>query len=68
MPTVYGSFSVAADEERQELFYTVQHSGAVMVFNKKASARDNDVAVRMILGKSRSWPTRTGLPSIRCGS
>jgi DNA-binding beta-propeller fold protein YncE len=52
MPTVYGSFSVAADEERQELFYTVQHSGAVMVFNKKASARDNDVAVRMILGKS----------------
>ena len=52
MPTVYGSFGVAADEERQELFYTVQHSGAVMVFNKKASARDNDIAVRMILGKS----------------
>ena len=43
---------MAADEERQELFFTVQHSGAVMVFNKKASARDNDVAVRMILGKS----------------
>lgn len=52
MPTVYGSFGVAADEERQELFFTVQHSGAVMVFKKTASARANDVAVRMILGKS----------------
>jgi len=52
MPTVYGSFSVAADEDRQELFFTVQHSGAVMVFNKAASARSNDAAVRMILGKS----------------
>ena len=52
IPTVYGSFSVAADEERQELFFTVQHSGAVMVFNKTASSRANDVAVRMILGKS----------------
>ena len=52
MPTVYGSFGVAADEERQELFFTVQHSGAVMVFDKAASARDKDVATRMILGKS----------------
>jgi DNA-binding beta-propeller fold protein YncE len=52
MPTVYGSFGVAADEEQQELFFAVQHSGAVMVFKKTASARAGDVAVRMILGKS----------------
>jgi DNA-binding beta-propeller fold protein YncE len=61
MPTVYGSFGVAADEERQELFYTVQHSGAVMVFDKKASARANDVAVRMILGKSTQMADPHGI-------
>ena len=50
IPTVYGSFGVTADEEKGELFLTVQHSGAVMVFRKNAVAEEP--ALRMILGKS----------------
>lgn len=57
--TVYGSFGIAADEEKQELFVTVQHSGAVMVFRKNAGPQDP--AVRMILGPSTQMADAHGI-------
>ena len=47
--TPYGSFGIAVDEARDELFFTVQHSGAIMTFPKTAT---DEPASRMILGKS----------------
>jgi hypothetical protein len=52
---------MAADEKKQELFVTVQHSGAVMVFKKSAERPCNDVAVRMILGKSTQMADPHGI-------
>ena len=36
LTTPYGSFGMAVDEEQQELFLTVQHDGAVVVWPKTA--------------------------------
>jgi DNA-binding beta-propeller fold protein YncE len=38
--TPHGSFNMAADEEAEELFFTVQHSHAVVVFPKRANGED----------------------------
>jgi DNA-binding beta-propeller fold protein YncE len=51
--TPHGTFGIAVDEEDQELFLTVQHSHAVLVFPKMASG--DDLPLRSLQGD------RTGL-------
>jgi len=41
-------FAVAADEEAQELFLTVQHPSAVLVYSK--TAKDNEAPLRILEG------------------
>jgi DNA-binding beta-propeller fold protein YncE len=51
--TPHGSFNIAVDEEKQEMFLTIEHSHAVVVFPKMANGEDNPL--RYIQGD------RTGL-------
>jgi DNA-binding beta-propeller fold protein YncE len=51
--TPHGTFGIAVDEDKQELFLTVQHSHAVLVFPKMASG--DDLPLRSLQGD------RTGL-------
>jgi DNA-binding beta-propeller fold protein YncE len=46
--TPYGAFGMTVDEERGEMFMTIQHDGAVQVFKKSAEKREN--AIRLIQG------------------
>lgn len=54
--TPYGAYGIAVDEEKNELFMTIQHDGAVMVFNKNAKGQEN--ATRLLQGDK----TRMGDP------
>lgn len=36
----YGAFGIAVDEEREELFITIQHNNAVIVYRKAASGEE----------------------------
>ena len=40
LDTPHGTFGIAVDEEHQELFLTVQHDSAVVVFNKTATGEE----------------------------
>jgi len=51
--TPYGAFGMTVDEERGEMFVTIQHDGAIQVFRKEAKGPEN--AIRLIQGN------RTGL-------
>ncbi|MBI4481779.1 MAG: hypothetical protein HY652_02700, partial [Acidobacteria bacterium] len=51
--TPHGTFGIAVDEQRQELFLTVQHDNAVVVFHKMA--QEDDPPIRLLQGD------RTGL-------
>ena len=53
LTTPYGAFGMTVDEERGEIFVTIQHDGAVQVYPKAAKADEN--AIRLIQGN------RTGL-------
>ena len=46
--TPYGAFGMTVDEERGEMFMTIQHDGAIQTFKKSAEKRDN--AIRLIQG------------------
>jgi 6-phosphogluconolactonase (cycloisomerase 2 family) len=46
--TPHGTYGVAVDEQRQELFLTVEHTNAVVVYPKMA--KDDDQALRTIQG------------------
>src|SRR6266540_2423504 len=46
--TPYGGFGMTVDEERGEMFMTIQHDGAVQVFKKSAENKDN--AIRLLQG------------------
>jgi DNA-binding beta-propeller fold protein YncE len=61
--TPYGAFGITVDEQREEMFVTIQHDGAVQVYNKYARgsvasrgragddpATKNDDAIRLIQG------------------
>jgi DNA-binding beta-propeller fold protein YncE len=41
--TPHGSFGIAVDEEDHEMFLTIEHSHAVVVFPKTANAEDNPI-------------------------
>ena len=51
--TPHGTFGIAVDEEKQEMFLTVQHSNAVVVYPKAAEGEDSPI--RLLQGN------RTGL-------
>ncbi|HJT89136.1 MAG TPA: hypothetical protein VJ732_14815 [Bryobacteraceae bacterium] len=46
--TPHGTFGIAVDEEKQEMFLTVQHDNAIVVFNK--SAKGVEAPLRVIQG------------------
>lgn len=46
--TPHGTFGIAVDEEKQELFLTVQHDNAIVVYNK--SAKGTEAPVRVVQG------------------
>lgn len=46
--TPHGTFGIAVDEERKELFLTVQHDNAIVVFNK--SAKGVEAPLRVVQG------------------
>ena len=51
--TPHGTFGIAVDEEKQELFLTVQHDSAIVVYKK--SAQGTEAPLRVVQGD------RTGL-------
>ncbi len=53
LSTPHGAFGIAVSEEHDELFVTVQHDQAIVVYHKTAS--ENDSPIRLIQGD------RTGL-------
>jgi DNA-binding beta-propeller fold protein YncE len=46
--TPHGTFGIAVDEERKELYLTVQHDSAIVVFNK--SAKGVEAPLRVVQG------------------
>jgi DNA-binding beta-propeller fold protein YncE len=48
LTTPYGAFGMTMDEERGEMFVTIQHDGAIQVYPKTAKGDEN--AVRLIQG------------------
>ncbi len=46
--TPYGAFGMTVDEERGEMFFTIQHDGAIQIYKKGAKGDDN--AIRLIQG------------------
>jgi DNA-binding beta-propeller fold protein YncE len=46
--TPHGTFGIAVDEEKQELFLTVQHDNAIVVYNK--SAKGTEAPLRVLQG------------------
>ena len=48
LTTPYGAFGLTMDEERGEMFVTIQHDGAIQVYKKDAKA--NEDAIRLIQG------------------
>lgn len=45
----YGNFGAAVDESRQEMYLTLQHNAAIMVYKKSSGMKDT--AVRLIQGE-----------------
>jgi DNA-binding beta-propeller fold protein YncE len=48
LTTPYGAFGMTMDEERGEMYVTIQHDGAIQVYPKSAKGDEN--AVRLIQG------------------
>ena len=48
LETPHGTFGIAVDEERQELFLTVQHDSAVVVYRK--TAEGEEAPIRLLQG------------------
>ena len=46
--TPHGTFGIAVNEETQELFLTIQHDSAVVVYNKMA--QEDDSPIRLLQG------------------
>jgi DNA-binding beta-propeller fold protein YncE len=46
--TPHGTFGIAVDEQKQELFLTVQHDNAIVVYNK--SAKGTEAPLRVVQG------------------
>ena len=48
LATPHGTFGIAVDEQNQELFLTIQHDNAVVVYNKMAA--DEEAPLRLLQG------------------
>ncbi len=48
LATPHGTFGIAVDEQNQELFLTIQHDNAVVVYNKMAA--DDEAPLRLLQG------------------
>ena len=48
LETPHGTFGIAADEKAKEVFLTIQHDSAVVVYDKKA--RDTQPPIRLLQG------------------
>src|SRR5262249_5849055 len=48
LETPHGTFGIAVDEGRQELYLTVEHQNSVVIYRKNASGKDKPV--RQIVG------------------
>ena len=48
--TPHGTFGIAVDEERKEIFLTIQHSNAMVVYEK--TAQGEDAPLRIVQGNS----------------
>ena len=48
LETPHGTFGIAADEKTREVFLTIQHDSAVVVYDKKA--RDQEPPIRLLQG------------------
>jgi 6-phosphogluconolactonase (cycloisomerase 2 family) len=48
LTTPYGAFGLTVDEERNEMFVTIQHDGAIQTYKK--DAKGNEDAIRLIQG------------------
>jgi len=48
-PSPYGNFGAAVDESRQEMYLTLQHNSAIMVYKKSSGMKD--FATRLIQGE-----------------
>ena len=46
--TPYGAFGLTVDEDRGEIFLTIQHDGAIQIYPKSAKGEEN--AIRLIQG------------------
>jgi DNA-binding beta-propeller fold protein YncE len=46
--TPYGAFGMTVDEERGEMFFTIQHDGAIQIYKK--GAKGEEPAIRLIQG------------------
>ena len=46
--TPYGAFGMTVDEDRGEMFFTIQHDGAIQTYRKGTTGEDN--AIRLIQG------------------
>ena len=73
--TPYGAFGLTVDEQREEMFVTIQHDGAIQVYQIEGERRESRTGWCIFPRRQRDssdsgspdavWPTRTALPSIR---
>ena len=64
LKTPHGTFGIAIDDRRNEMFLTTQHDATVVVFRKDANGDDASAAAAAG-GRHRPRPIRTASPSTR---
>jgi DNA-binding beta-propeller fold protein YncE len=57
--TPHGTFGIAVDEDAKELFLSVQHDNALVVYNK--TARDSEAPIRVVQGSHTGLADPHGL-------
>jgi DNA-binding beta-propeller fold protein YncE len=59
--TPYGNYAIAVDEERQEVFLTVQHNGVILAYRKNSGMKPEDHAIRRIQGTNTRMADSHGI-------
>ena len=62
LETPYGAFGMTVDEDRGEVFITIQHDGAIQIFKKGATGQDN--AIRLIQGNLTGLADPHGIATV----
>jgi hypothetical protein len=55
--TPYGAFGMTVDEDRGEMFFTIQHDGAIQIYRKGATGEDNTASRSIRRPGCCTWPT-----------